>query len=256
MRAKLLTLVLTIGKSYQLLQRRKYKLKVKFRVEPSYVSYAKATEDFGRQAVVRLVVYQGPRYSRFEVSGFLIANMFDVILQGRRVTLRPIKLSDAPNYLRWLNDKKVIRYLLAQQGVTMAKEKAYIKGILKKDSRNNNFAIINEDGKHIGSASLDKVDTQHKSALFGIVIGEKNEWGKGYAQECVKILADYLFKKLKFNRLTLHVASENKPAIAAYTKAGFVQEGLLRRAEWNLVTKKFQDTIVMSILRSDWLKRK
>lgn len=144
---------------------------------------------------------------------------------------------------------------MAQQGVTLPAEKKYIRNILKKNSSNNNFAIIDESGAHIGSASLDELNPVHKSAVFGIVIGDKSCWGKGNAGECIKLLANYLFERLKYNRLELKVAAHNKAAVAAYRKAGFVVEGKLRQHEWNRVTKRFEDNLVMSILREEWVKK-
>src|SRR3989338_4292601 len=141
-------------------------------------------------------------------------------LKGPRITLRPIKLSDAPNYVRWFVDKKVIRYLASQEPLTLKKEYEYINK-QAKNKNSINYAIINEEKKHIGSAGFNEVNWKDKRAVFGIVIGEKDQWGKGYAGECIKVLAYYLFKKLKFNRFELDVSVANTRGVKAYQKAGF-----------------------------------
>lgn len=102
-------------------------------------------------------------------------------LKGSRLTFRPIKLSDAPNYVRWFNDKKVTRYLSGQiQGrIDLQKEKKYLREMLK-NKNNINLAMITETGKHIGSAGVN-LSPENKRATFGIIIGDKKEWGKKYA---------------------------------------------------------------------------
>jgi len=176
------------------------------------------------------------------------------ILKGPRITLRPLKLSDAPNYVRWFSDKKVIKYLSNQEPLTLKKEYKYIKN-LARDKNNINYAIINEEKKHIGSAGFVTFNIKDKRAVFGIVIGEKDQWGKGYAGECIKLLANYLFKKLKFNRFELYVYTENARGVKAYQKAGFVLEGIKRKYHFNKVTRKFEDAAFMGMLREDWLKK-
>lgn len=168
--------------------------------------------------------------------------------------MRPVKLSDAPNYVRWFNDKKVIKYLANQSGITLAKEKIFIRNIIK-NKNDICLAMIAETGKHIGSAGV-KINPEHRRAEYGIIIGDKSEWGKKYAQESIMILADYVFKKLKFNRLELSVYAKNERAVHVYKKMGFKVEGRRRRYLYNKIIKHFEDDLVMSILRDEWLKKR
>jgi len=176
------------------------------------------------------------------------------ILKGPRITLRPLKLSDAPNYVRWFSDKNVIKYLALQEPITLKEECKYIKN-LTRDKSHINYAIINEEKKHIGSAGFNGINKKDKRAAFGIFIGEKDQWGKGYAGECIKLLANYLFKKLKFNRFELEASVANTRGVKAYKKAGFVLEGVRRKWHFNKITRKFEDVAFMGILREDWLKK-
>jgi RimJ/RimL family protein N-acetyltransferase len=175
-------------------------------------------------------------------------------LTGPRLTLRPLKLSDAPNYVRWLNDRQVIRYVKNQGGMTLANEKRYIRAIAK-DKNKINLSMVNEEGKHIGGAGV-VLAPEHKRATFGIVIGDKTQWGKKYAQEATAIFIDYVFRKLKYNRLELEVWGGNVVAQHVYEKLGFVKEGTRRKYIINKITKKFEDETDMAILREDWLKMK
>ena len=180
--------------------------------------------------------------------------MKKIILKGKRVTLRPLELKDAPLYVRWFHDKDVTRHLAMQERLTLRKEKKYIRDLVKKKDRFN-LAIITEDGRYIGASGAN-LYPKDKRAAIGIFIGEKSVWGKGYATETLTLVADYLFKKLGYRRVELEVSMHNKRALHVYEKIGFTLEGIKRKSHWNIITKKFDDHGMMSILRNEWSKRK
>lgn len=174
------------------------------------------------------------------------------ILKGKKIILRPLELGDAPIFVRWFSDPEVVRYMLPKiYKISLAEEKKYIKKVIKEKNELV-YAILNKQQKLVGSTAIHLDNKMGNSAGFGIVIGDKTEWGKGYAGECIKLLADLAFKKLKINRLQLTVIVENKRAIKAYKKAGFKLEGRLREQVLSRVDGKYHDEYVMSILRSEW----
>ena len=63
-------------------------------------------------------------------------------------------------------------------------------------------------------------------------------------------MTDYAFDTLNLNRLSLTVRSDNHRAIASYGRAGFIQEGVLRQA--NYLNGTLVDMTIMSILKSEW----
>lgn len=178
------------------------------------------------------------------------------ILKGPRVTLRPMQVADAVNYIKWFKDPEVMLYFQQRYyKFSLKKEVAYIKASFKKPDVFKG-SIINEKGEHIGSCDFKIYSEEKKIARFGIMIGRKDCWGKGYAGECIKLVADYVFEKMKYHRLELTVSEPNKKAIKAYTKAGFVMEGTMRSYRWNKISKQYEDECLMSILRDEWLNKK
>lgn len=90
------------------------------------------------------------------------------------------------------------------------------KNLLKSSS---NFAIVKtEDDTLIGNCGLDKVDHISRKATIGIFIGDKDNRGKGYGSEALKLLLDFGFKYLNLNNIDLQVVDFNKNAIACYKK--------------------------------------
>ncbi len=180
--------------------------------------------------------------------------MNKVILHGPRLTLRPVSIKDAPAFCRWFRDRRVKKYLKNQGEFTLAAEKKYLRVTVKE--KNLIFlSVVNENGRLIGNTRI-TVCPQHKRAEFGIIIGEKDEWGKGYAGEVIRLWQTYVFDKLKYERFELTVFMANSQALRAYTKAGFTLEGVRRKYMYNQITKKFEHDGVMSMLKEEWKKLK
>jgi len=175
------------------------------------------------------------------------------ILVGKHVTLRPMKLSDAPNYVKWFNDQDVIKYLSVEELSNIESERKYIRKVLR-DKKVMPFSIITADKKHIGSFRL-TLNQINKNVNFGLIIGDKKEWGKGYGEECLLLACDYVFEKLKFHRFDLEVVDGNSRAIKLYKKIGFKLEGRKREFKWFNKTKQFVDQLTMGMLRDDWLNK-
>jgi len=53
-------------------------------------------------------------------------------------------------------------------------------------------------------------------------------WGKGYFNETLKLVLDYLFIDLKINRVRAKTPTTNLPSINALRKLGFKVEAQLR----------------------------
>jgi len=174
------------------------------------------------------------------------------ILKGKRITLRSLKLEDASVFVRWLKDKDVTRFLTWQSPVNLIDEKKWIRKQLKSEG-SFTWSILNENSKLIGNCAL-RLKEHDRVANFGIVIGEKDEWGKGYSGEVIKIIGNYIFDKLKYQRFELSLDMDNKRALKAYEKSGFKLEGVRKRYRFNNITKKFSDDGLMGILKEEWKK--
>jgi RimJ/RimL family protein N-acetyltransferase len=107
------------------------------------------------------------------------------------------------------------------------------------------------DGHAIGVADLRQVDFENGGAEFGIAIGEKAEWAKGYGTDALSALCDFGFGELRLERIQLDVYADNTRAQRSYAKGGFVLEGTLRRAHFS--AGRYHDVQRMALLRDEWL---
>ena len=84
---------------------------------------------------------------------------------------------------------------------------------------------LKKNNFHIGNVKVDPINKFHGLGEFGIMIGEKSEWGKGYAKESTITIINYCFKKIKLRKITLGVVEDNIAAFKMYEKIGFLIEG-------------------------------
>ncbi len=156
--------------------------------------------------------------------------MQNPFLIGEQVYFRALEEADATNYVRWLNDPEVNRTLAAGNfPLNIPREQEYIRK-LYTDQNGLNLAMVLKDGdRHIGGAGLHDIRQVHRAATFGIVIGEKDCWGKGYGTEAARVMVRHGFETLNLNRISLNVYDFNPRGIRAYEKAGFRKEGVLRQ---------------------------
>ncbi|MBI4779010.1 UDP-4-amino-4,6-dideoxy-N-acetyl-beta-L-altrosamine transaminase [Candidatus Falkowbacteria bacterium] len=167
------------------------------------------------------------------------------LIMGERVYLRKLTPADASNdYCAWLNDKEVNKYLETRK-CTLAELKKYLK---EKSSKIDCLLVGIFDKKndsHIGNIKLEPIDRREKKAVYGILIGDKNYWGKGIGEEATKLIIAHAFKKLGLTSLELGVISQNKKAVKLYKKLKFKIKKIEKRAiNHNGV---FYDKIIMSI---------
>jgi RimJ/RimL family protein N-acetyltransferase len=100
-----------------------------------------------------------------------------------------------------------------------------------------------------GHAALYGVSVKDRCATLAIVIGPGHQ-DRGYGTDAVRVLLRYGFAELGLHRVELGVTGYNLRAMAAYRKAGFVEEGRRRSAIFR--SGAWHDDVRMAILRSEW----
>ncbi len=174
------------------------------------------------------------------------------MLRGKKVLLRPVRRSDIQYFLKWFNDPDVIQYLNLYLPMTEMAEEKYIEG-LGTDRTKTMFvieAIDGELGKPIGSMGLDNINPRDHNATFGIAIGDKDYWSKGYGTEAARLLVNYGFEQLNLHRINSSAIAFNERSLRLHKRVGFKEEG--RQREGIFKNGKFHDHVVFGILREEW----
>lgn len=173
-------------------------------------------------------------------------------LRGEKVYLRPLEREDLEGrYGEWLNDPDVTRFLeVGSFPQSRDSMESYFQNVALS-SNNILFAICEvETDRHVGNFRLGPIRWVHRVAGYGILIGEKEVWGKGYATEVTRLILEYAFTKLNLNKIDLAVDAENEAAIRVYVRAGFQVEG--RRQEEFYRDGAYRDSVLMGITRGAW----
>ncbi len=173
-------------------------------------------------------------------------------LRGSKVYLRPLERTDLnEKYLGWLNDHEVTQHLEAGAfPSTLQDLETYYQSMTGSKSEVI-FAIA--DGKshrHIGNAKLGPINWVHRRAMYGIMIGEKEFWGRGIGKEVTRLMVEYGFLRLNLHRINLGVLAEHQAAIRCYEAVGFKAEGKFR--EEMFCDGSYRDRLWMGLLRSEY----
>jgi RimJ/RimL family protein N-acetyltransferase len=176
-----------------------------------------------------------------------------IFLDGKNVYLRPLLKSDiTQRYVDWMNDAEVTRFMVTGVFPVTKRDLENYYRAFRQSKTDLLFAIIEKSSKrHIGNIKLGAISWIHRFADLGIVIGDKQCWGKGYGSEACRLLLSYAFGRLNLNKITLGVYGTHKSAIAAYKKVGFRAEGRIRKLL--ILDGEYVDQVLMGILRDDYL---
>ena len=111
------------------------------------------------------------------------------------------------------------------------------------------FVIENNDKKAAGFIVTFDCDQRMGSFKYGLFLLEEFK-GKGYGSEAVKIMLNYYFNELRYNKVNVYIYDYNKPSIKFHEKLGFKKEGRLRQMAYS--NGKYHDTIVYGMLKDEF----
>ncbi|WP_202882291.1 GNAT family N-acetyltransferase [Candidatus Manganitrophus noduliformans] len=173
-------------------------------------------------------------------------------LEGKRIYLREVRPSDVnERYYRWMNDPEITRFLESRFAPNAIENlRDYVAG--KLGDRDNLFLaiVLKEEDRHIGNIKLGPIQWIHRLADIGLLIGEKDCWGKGYATEAIQLVSDYAFNVLNLHKVAAGCYGPNEGSARAFQKAGFVVEGV--RKEQFYSNGSYVDDILLGLIRPDW----
>ena len=166
------------------------------------------------------------------------------------IRLRPITEADLPDYVVWLNDPEVTQFLTIEAGkATLEGEREWLARI-SAGGREKIWAIEVE-GRHIGNCSLDPIcGLEKRIGSFGIMIGDKSAWNKGYGTAALQQVLKYGFEEMGLYRIFLDVMPQNRRGIRCYEKCGLRYEGTQRQSFFK--NGQWVDVGRMAILLPEW----
>ena len=168
------------------------------------------------------------------------------MLKVSKVTLCQKRIGDALNDYNWGKDPELARFdAVPPLDIPFPKYLIdYAWELYHSSPRRCRFAIKTLEGKHIGNCSYYDIDEYRGEVELGIMIGDRNYWGKGYGTDAVTTLLNYVFHQTKLERVYLKTLNWNDRAQRCFEKCGFRPCGRIQKLGYNF--------ILMDIHRSRW----
>lgn len=175
---------------------------------------------------------------------------------GQKVALGPLRRDLLPYYQKWTNDPEVnASRIYTLRPMTQEAMETWYEQASKENNLDNAFFTIYELNtmRPIGTTVLFDISFVNRSAEFGISIGEKDCWNKGYGTESTRLMLDYAFRTVCLHSVKLRTLSSNERAIRAYLRAGFQIAGKWR--ETHPIDGQLHDIALMDCLASDFFAK-
>ncbi|MFL0162050.1 GNAT family N-acetyltransferase [Aquirufa salirivi] len=150
----------------------------------------------------------------------------NIRLETDRLVLEPMQEKFiSQNYLQWLNDREICKYLESPIPYSEKELKTFVNSMIAR--KVYFWAItIKENNLHIGNIKIDPINQKHGLGEYGILMGDRNNLGKGYAKEASQAVISFCFEKLGLRKITLGVIEDNEAAVKLYKSLGFQVEGI------------------------------
>ncbi len=167
--------------------------------------------------------------------------------------LRELEKKDIFAINKWRNDAQLIEKLGAPfRYINIEVDQKWYDDYMMNRSKQVRCAIIDDNDYILGLVSIVGIDYINQCAEFHIMIGDKENQGKGIGLFATNEMLKHAFLNLNLNRIELTVLEDNIRAQALYERVGFVREGIKRKAKYK--KGKFVNMYMYSILKEDYLK--
>jgi len=169
-------------------------------------------------------------------------------MTGGTVTLRRATAGDVGWLVELYNDDDIEPFLGGRHPFNAERVSEEVERSQNEPQRLGRM-IVEVDGERAGALGFDEVNEANRIARLGGLAVHPDFRGGHVADEAAKLLQRYLIFELGFHRLELACYGFNERAIRHAERAGFVREGVKRRAyqrhgEW-------QDAVLFALIRED-----
>lgn len=141
-----------------------------------------------------------------------------LLLESERLRLVPFTAAHIQaDYIAWLNDPQIVQF--SNQRFNQHNESTCRNYLASFANSANRFFAIEDKfiPQLIGTLTI-YINLYHRTADLGILIGNSNQWGKGYGHEAFGLAVDSLLYITKFRKVTAATMSCNKGMIKIMEK--------------------------------------
>ena len=136
--------------------------------------------------------------------------------------------------------------------------KSYLDKSLLQKEKQERFPLLiykKENKQLAGTTSFYNISFSNKTICIGYTIISPHFQRTGINQECKKMMLDWCFGEMEFERVEFRVDKKNEKSVLSLKRLGAVEEGTLR-SEVLTVGGGRRDTVILSILKNEWKSKK
>ncbi len=177
--------------------------------------------------------------------------MLGPVLRGSLISLEPARPEDIPLRRHWFADREVTRLFTTPDVPSLAQEEESFERAARDES--TVLWRVALEGAAIGQAFLFNINWIDRQTLSGLWIGERDQWGKGYGSEAVRLRTAFVFEELGLDRIETSSMDVNIGMHRALERSGFRCIGT-RRNRFRQDNRR-HDEYIFELLRGEWLER-
>ena len=177
-------------------------------------------------------------------------------LEGNRVRFSPLQMDNIYKQFEWNNDPELNRLdsELPYKAESFGTFKRRFEHLVYHPSMSGqDFEIHAENGDLIGVAEISGISEHNRHCTIGIIIGDRNYWGRGYGREAIEVVLEYCFDVLQMHRVMTEVFEFNSAWKRLVEGTGFRKEGTER--EYVYREEQYWDKEIYAMLESEYRLR-
>ncbi len=178
-----------------------------------------------------------------------------VTLKGRVVTVCPLQMCHAEDLFHVGNYDDIWRYMPVPPAQSIRDTMGWINEALQTQQTGTQipFAIVsNKTSRAIGSTRYLDIQRENRGLEIGWTWLSIDAQRTGVNTECKYLMLQNAFEVLRAVRVQFKTDGRNVQSQSAIEKIGAAKEGMLRSNRWTW-DGIYRDTVVYSILESEWL---
>ena len=171
--------------------------------------------------------------------------------------LRPLAVEDLPTITEWMeqiDDVSLFHRWMPVPSGLLSVEADWRRTLEEAEPRSSYwFVVVDEKGTCLGFCGLKDIVYSHGSGVIPLFVAQPVR-RHGVGIRMLALILDLAFNQLRLERATTYCRADNVASLGLCERAGFREEGRMRRAWYAGGT--FQDLVVVGLLAEEWRVRR
>lgn len=123
----------------------------------------------------------------------------------------------------------------------------------RSNNRNGHYWLIKlrEENLVIGTFGVVDIDMRKKSVEIGYGV-DPDYWGKGYFNEALQLVIEFLLETRGFHRIVAKTFSTNLNSIKALERQGFIKEGRMKDFYRVEASGHYHDAVMLALIAEEF----